>query len=380
MKRFLLITALFASGAMAQVRIPGPGGSAAPAASGGSSYAHEYTITLGNSSQIPASQSNFTVLVCANMTLGNGNACATATGLEVTGSGGYVANASGYDIIFSSTVCSSPTSMSWEVPSYTGSTGAMEAWVLVPSLAATGTFYMCVGNSSISTFQGGTAGAEWDSYTAAVWHFPNGTAISGTDSSANGNNLTVSGSGVTAGAGQIDGGPIGTSTVWTLDKTSGVTNIPATNVAQTMSVWFTVNSLSFLGTGFLLTNGSSNGNALNIANGTIEWQNWGGSTVANYTSIPATGVWHQAVFSANGSGTTCSYLDGSLIGSCSSYTLQTGSPTQIYVSTYDGHSQPWNGDLDEIHVASTQRSANWIATEHNNQSAPASFMSIALAY
>lgn len=55
-----------------------------------SGYAEQSVITLGNSSQIPASQTNFTVLVCANMTLGNGNACATATGLKVTGSGGYV--------------------------------------------------------------------------------------------------------------------------------------------------------------------------------------------------------------------------------------------------------------------------------------------------
>jgi hypothetical protein len=33
----------------------------------------------------------------------------------------------------------------------------------------------------------------------------------------------------------------------------------------------------------------------------------------------------------------------------------------------------WDGKLDEVRVASVARSANWITTEYNNQSAPGTF-------
>ena len=33
----------------------------------------------------------------------------------------------------------------------------------------------------------------------------------------------------------------------------------------------------------------------------------------------------------------------------------------------------WNGNLDEVRVASVKRSADWITTEYNNQSAPGTF-------
>jgi len=36
----------------------------------------------------------------------------------------------------------------------------------------------------------------------------------------------------------------------------------------------------------------------------------------------------------------------------------------------------FNGLLDELRVSNTARSANWIATEYNNQSNPAAFFSV----
>jgi hypothetical protein len=200
-----------------------------PVTAASSGYAEQSVITLGNSSQIPASQTNFTVLVCANMTLGNGNACATATGLKVTGSGGYVTSSSGYDIVFSSTACTNPTLMSWEMVTYTGSTGAMEAWVKVPSLAAGGVFYACVGNSAVTTFQGGAAGAAWTSSYATVWHLQ---ALSASDSTTNANTGTATNS-PTVAAAQIDNG-----LDFTASSSQYVFGANTVNSSpQTLSVW-----------------------------------------------------------------------------------------------------------------------------------------------
>jgi hypothetical protein len=36
----------------------------------------------------------------------------------------------------------------------------------------------------------------------------------------------------------------------------------------------------------------------------------------------------------------------------------------------------WNGMIDEVHVASVARSANWITTEYNNQNSPGTFSTL----
>ena len=40
--------------------------------------------------------------------------------------------------------------------------------------------------------------------------------------------------------------------------------------------------------------------------------------------------------------------------------------------------QYFNGSLDEVRISNTVRSADWIATEYNNQSSPSAFYTIGL--
>jgi len=94
--RGLLLLVIGSSLLLAQ-GIPSVG---APFAFVSGGYSHEYTVTYGNSGQIPASQTNFPTLICFNQTLGNGNSCPMQTGLRGTGSGGYATNANCYDNIF----------------------------------------------------------------------------------------------------------------------------------------------------------------------------------------------------------------------------------------------------------------------------------------
>jgi hypothetical protein len=375
-----LITVLaFSSAALAQMfPFPGPGASS----SAPSGYQHQFSITLGSSSVIPASQTNFTVMVCANLTLGNGNACPTAPNLKSVANGGYAQNGSGYDIVFSTTACSSPTLMKWEMPTYTASSGAVEAWVLNTSLTAGGTFYLCVGNSAVSTFQGGVTGAEWDSYTQAKYHLPNGSTLNLSDSSSSVNNGTNNGA--TATTGQTDGGAaLSGSSQWI-----GVPASPslAFTSSFTLSAWF--NTTVYGQQGIVCQDTASGTRYLwrietEYNHTEAEYYNGADFGVSGST-ITNDGNWHLAVVTVSGPTMTL-YVEGVFQGS-TTITGTEGSPNGVIalgaLGGVNGGS-PSNyltGSLDEVSLDNTPRSANWIATEYNNQSAPSSFMTVASIY
>src|SRR5579871_6178519 len=56
-----------------------------------SGYSYCRSITV-QAAQVPSAQTNFTWLVCANATMGNGSTCPTVTGLNSTGGGAHVKN------------------------------------------------------------------------------------------------------------------------------------------------------------------------------------------------------------------------------------------------------------------------------------------------
>ena len=64
------------------------------------------------------------------------------------------------------------TLLNWEVEHYVASTGELVAHVLFASLATSTVIYMCYGNAAITTFQGGSTGAAWDTNSKGVWHLP----------------------------------------------------------------------------------------------------------------------------------------------------------------------------------------------------------------
>jgi hypothetical protein len=79
------------------------------------------------------------------------------------------------------------------------------------------------------------------------------------------------------------------------------------------------------------------------------------------------------VYTYNSTTTTHSpYYDGAPLTTATTPTAQTGTPTQIYFSTYDGADELWSGRIDEVRISKINivRSAGWIATEYSNQSNP----------
>jgi hypothetical protein len=101
---------------------------------------------------------------------------------------------------------------------------------------------MCYGNSSVSTYQGGSVGAVYDSHFKLIWHLPNGSTLSVNDSTSLGNN--GANGGATAASTEIDGGA-------SVDGSHQITRASNAGLAVdtgdfTISLWMkTVNVSSF---------------------------------------------------------------------------------------------------------------------------------------
>jgi hypothetical protein len=53
--------------------------------------------------------------------------------------------------------------------------------------------------------------------------------------------------------------------------------------------------------------------------------------------------------------------------------INTASTSAMYLGGARSIGNYWNGQVDEVHFAPAARSANWLLTEYNNQSAPLTF-------
>ena len=344
-------------------------------------YLYQRQITLGGAGQIPTSQANFTVFVCANATMGNGNACASVPGLNQTGTGAHVTSAAGYDIIFSSTMCSSPTLLAWNMELYTASTGAMLAHVLLPTLAASGALYICYGNSAVSSFQGALGGAAWDTSYVSVWHLAD-TSFPATDSAGSFN--TSNGAATFGTAGQIGNGvTLGTAATQFL----GVLQTP-NNGAITMEAWINTSAsavgLWLYGDQWPPTSQTAFDRQVFLdGNGKLNWHVYNGATVIAGPSSASfsDGNWHHIAAVIDTSAGLILYADGTSVatnaGGTNGYNGFANPRIIFGAAGGTALAQPagMSGAIDEMRVSSVARSANWIKTEFDNQSAPAAFLS-----
>jgi YD repeat-containing protein len=342
-------------------------------------YSERRIITIDHTKVPNSDQSAFPVLISG-----------TYSDLATTSNGGSVTSTSGYDIIFTSDSAGS-TTLPFEQESYAPSTGHINYWVQVPTLSHSSDtlIYMFYGNSSVSTDQSNKNGT-WDSNYQGVWHLPNGTTLTANDSTSNPGNGTLNNS-PSAATGQIDGAAsFGGSNYVTVNKQYGLTT------AVTLSAWVEFSNLSgwqdILGQN---TSSWGGGNAafyfqkvVNGGDGCSRGSNVLGilfptnnsecsSGVYSSTAV-STGTWYYVVATYDGS-TVSLYINGSLSGTNSrsgSIGVQTGN-LNIGSGYYAGSVTDYlNGVVDEVRVSSSARSADWISTEYNNQSSPATFYSM----
>jgi hypothetical protein len=283
------------------------------------------------------------------------------------------AQSSGNDILFTS--ADGTTKLDHEIESYTSSTGALVAWVEVPTLTAgTNTIiYMYYGNSTVASQQNPTG--VWDANYLGVWHLNN--SFASTTGSNNGVNT-----GSTNAAGKIGWARSFDGTGNQYITIAGQLGQPAT---VTLSAWASLVTADTKGAEVISVqnNVSLRMDATTSSYGTQGFFfNWTGKLWAPTQSgaYHAGTGWHYLTYVCNpGSSSEVLYLDGSAVKTTSwgegiQY-RNTGWDTFIgkhpSYTTYD-----FNGVIDEVRASNSVRSAQWIATEYANQASPSAFYAL----
>jgi hypothetical protein len=309
--------------------------------------------------KVPSTQSNFTVLVNV-----------TDPALRTVANGGHVANANGYDIGFYAD-SGGTTRLKWEVEKYSATTGNLIAWVKIPSVSSTTdtSFYLFYGDPSIVTDQSDPLNT-WDSNFKAVYHLGNGTTLNATDSTGGNNGTLINGP--TAVAGKITGAAHFVSTSNQFISLANPGDFPVTT-AWTMEGWFKPSSD---GNVALFWGQTSNNGPHIILPGNNTWRLgfWGGADV-NGSGVD-TLAFHHIVGTFDGSNLRL-YKDGSLLAGPTAASPTTSSTPGATIGSVTGVFC-WNGDIDEVRISSTNRSANWVTAEYNNQNSPGTFITMGI--
>ncbi len=333
-------------------------------------FSYSKSITV-NAAQVPSTQTNFPVDVDL-----------TQTGLKSTGNGGHVTNANGYDIYFYSTADCTTTRLPAEREIYTATTGKYTGWVNVSSISNGSVIYACYGDSSISTDPNlnGTFGATsvWDANFKGVWHVPDGTSLSVSDST--GLN-TATNHGAQPVAGKIDGGSGHTSgSSQYIDLGSGAVDIGG---SITFEQWINASTLTNVGSSVFpvslsnIDGSAQNGYEIILSTGPkvyIQLVKSGSVLFAGSNSNVSANTWYHVVGTYDGT-TGKLYVNGVQQTATISAANALGVSSQA-TSIGRRITNYWDGTIDETRISNIARSANWITTEYNNQSATSTFYTV----
>ncbi|HYL78443.1 MAG TPA: DUF2341 domain-containing protein, partial [Bryobacteraceae bacterium] len=302
----------------------------------------------------------------------------TDANLKTVASGGSVGQANGNDILF--TASDGVTKLNHEIETYNGATGQLIAWVQISTLSPTAdtVIYAYFGNASAANQQNGTG--VWDSNYKAVWHLPNGSTLSATDSTSNANNGTPTNS-PAATSGEIDGAASfnGSSSYVAVPDSASL----ALSGSLTVSAWVKA------------ANTTSKQHILSRWNGPYNYELYtngdcaGGTAFGMSVSVVgsprsdacANGTvdtnWHKLDGVYDGAHVSI-YVDGALRTSTAvSGALQSAAGSNVGIGAWYGTPAFFfNGLVDEARISNTNRSADWIKTEYNNQGSAATFYSV----
>jgi hypothetical protein len=325
-------------------------------------WGYRKTITIDFNKVPNTDQSNFPVLVYLTSDAGLSSH----------------AQSTGNDILFTSN--NGTTKIPYERELYTSGTGALVAWVQVPTVSHTANtiIYMYYGNSLASDQQQATS--AWDANYKGVWHLKEATGSNSADATSSGFTLTPVNS-PTQSTSQINGG---LNYNGSTQYTSRTTNATSVTSNWTLEAWMNPGSLSQLGLavyngndaggfGFGVGNGAgaAGGNLTGLFGGVV-WIN------SSYT-FASTGTWYHVVMKRSSGGTTTFYVNGTVTSGSSGSAPIAPNARFTVGNQLDGANNPYryfNGLVDEVRISITERTADWIKTEYNNQSSPSTFYAI----
>jgi hypothetical protein len=306
------------------------------------------------------------------------------------------AQADADDLLFTTT---NGTRIPHEIELYNASTGQLVAWVRLPSLsnATNTTLYLYYGNSTISSQQNRTG--VWESNYRAVWHLSEGRSESAgfyKDSTVYGNNGTLTdASGNTTSNSAILDGTIdfgGENSLISISSSTSLESI--TSSIATISVWIKPDGYGEGSLGRI------------IAPDDGVWSDWvvylgnnsGGGVINFYQNFTTTdGFWRTTASAfmldnwthisvvyngSSASNTPIIYVNGisyavttlqAPVGTNPGYA---GHPT--YLGSNSLNTRTFDGSIDEVRIATVDKSAQWIQTEYNNQKPNSTMISLGL--
>jgi hypothetical protein len=307
----------------------------------------------------------------------------TSNDLKSVANGGKVESGSGYDIRFETT---GGTKLDHEFESWSATTGALLAWVRIPTLSynVDTDFYLYIGKSGLGSTEANPTGV-WGSQYLGVWHLSDGATLSGADSTSAARNGTLTNT-PTAVTGQVDGA------AGFVAASSNFITVPAIAAlagASTASL-----------TAWCYRASSSDNLRIGRTNATGGRRfGWGWETGGFWTAVVENGSanypsfgdsstgWHHFALTFDGTLGTASarvkaYKDGA------SKTLSgggSGNPSTLNATSglvfdmgrdLDGGARYSTGRLDEVRLYSTTISPDWITTEYNSTVDPATFCAV----
>lgn len=321
--------------------------------------------------------------------------------LRTVANGGHVENANGFDIIFTLGYECSDTILNHQIEKYDALTGEYIVWVNIPNLSNTTNtiINMYYGNNSITVDPSTTA--TWNNNYYGVYHFNNAVADATNSTNDLTDNLTSNFNNSKIGDGRdLNNNPNVPSSNLAGQFLRIPNNINAGVIDFTFSGWVFMDRANTnwerifdfgqgLVTNFFFT--PSDATAL-VAN-TRSRITINGPPAAPATPGPTeqgpiitntvanTGSWiYWSVTIDNNNTTMTVYRNGIFFGSSTAVTL-TPNNMEPSTSNFFGRSQYAGNDyidakFDEFRLSNTNHSADWIATEFNNQNSPATFYTV----
>lgn len=302
---------------------------------------HRMLLTVDHTKCGSSNQTDFTLKVYG-----------TNANLKSIANGGYVQNSAGSDNIYFSTDIGGSSKLSFAKIDWVASTGYGEWDVKIPTLtyASDYTFYIQFGDPAITTFQGGSTGAAYDSYTKLDY---TGEVL--TDQSANGYTLTQYGTGTVAGQ---SGGQIGNcfSLVNSAGNFLAFTSIPLSTTNYTITGWCYVgaqdNTSVFFGRG-------STTEDINWYNKKFRLYSGSGDEITAATDVPFH-TWTHFVLTQDETSQTI-YFNGA-----SDATSTNGNTNRVFDQI--GRQVVNNSadiKFDEIRIDFVTRSPDWALVQYN---------------
>ena len=273
--------------------------------------------------------------------------------------------ASGQDIRFTTI---DDTLIDYEITSFSNNhtSGSLSAWVKIPTLSASTDTQIHMYYSNPIVADGQNATAVWDSDYVGVWHY-DGDILDSTGNNNDGTNYdSIVTTGIIGGGRSFDGN----------DYISYDDSIfPSGSSPRTLSAWVSHSNLLTTVQAPLVYGTGDTGQAYGLFQKDSELIVGGYSDDITLNTIPTINNWYHLAMTYDGT-TVRAYVDGSLDISAAKSWNTVLDEFRVGQQVNTGN-QFFAGQIDEIRISDTVKTADWIKTEYDSQNSD-SFYSVSV--